>query len=56
MLKRNRINDDRSDSIDHTTINPTVSEISEITVDSVEMKFDSKHIQQIPNTVTVASN
>ena len=56
MLKGNGVDDDRSDSMDHhSTINLTVSEISDITADSVEMNYDSKYLQRIPNTVTVAS-
>ena len=50
VLKGNGIDDDIYDS----TINPTVSEISDITADSVEMNYDTKFIQRIPNTVMVA--
>ncbi len=51
MLKGNGI--DCSDMCD-STINLTVSEISDFTASSVEMNNDSKYFQQIPNSVTVA--
>ena len=52
MLKGNGIDSEICDS----TINPiTVSEISDITADSVKMNYDKKYLQRIPNTVTVAS-
>ncbi len=51
MLKGNGIDSEMCDS----TINPTVSEISDITADTVEMNYNSKYLQKIPNTVTVAS-
>ncbi len=45
MLKGNRIDDDKSDSIDYTAINPTVSEISDITNDSVKMNYEPKYLR-----------